>query len=154
MRPVVRVSFVALLGATYNRKCALTQDGSSVTVDLLLVGNGPGELTGWIHPVASVARQLAPTDLRLTLVLSPTQFAGGREIDVVKSWGLFDRILTPGEGTRLALGARNLDVDRQVAVIHLGGDLWFSARVARRLRAPAGAFAETPLILRRHRAFA
>ncbi len=128
--------------------------GSAVTVDLVLAGNGPGELTGWIRPVARAARQRGPADLRLTLVLSPTQFAGGREVDVVKSWDLFDRVLTPAEGTRLALGARSLDVDRQVAVIHLGGDLWFSARVARRLRAPVGAFAETPLILRRHRAFA
>ena len=124
-----------------------------MTVDLLLVGNGPGELTGWIHPVASAARQLAPTDLRLTLVLSPTQFAGGREVDVVKSWALFDRIVTPPEVTRLVLGVGTIPIGPQASVIHLGGDLWFSARIARRLGAPAGAFAETPLILRRHRAF-
>ncbi len=124
-----------------------------MTVDLLLVGNGPGELTGWIHPVASVARQLAPTDLRLTLVLSPTQFAGGREVDVVKSWALFDHIVTPPEVTRLVLGVGTIPIGPQASVIHLGGDLWFSARIARRLGAPAGAFAETPLILRRHQAF-
>ena len=124
-----------------------------MTVDLLLVGNGPGELTGWIHPVASAARQLAPTDLRLTLVLSPTQFAGGREVDVVKSWALFDHIVTPPEVTRLVLGVGTIPIGPQASVIHLGGDLWFSARIARRLGAPAGAFAETPLILRRHQAF-
>ena len=124
-----------------------------MTVDLVLVGNGPGELTGWIHPVASAARQLAPSDLRLTLVLSPTQFSGGREVDVVKSWALFDRIVTPSEVTRLVLGAGTIPIGPQASVIHLGGDLWFSARVARRLGAPAGAFAETPLILRRHRSF-
>jgi hypothetical protein len=97
---------------------------------------------------------VGPEDLRLTLVLSPTQFAGGREAEVVKSWGIVDRILTPGQGTRLALGMRGLEVGPQTALVHLGGDLYFSARVARRLRAPAGAFAETSFIVRRHQAFA
>ncbi len=97
---------------------------------------------------------VGPTDLRLTLVLSPTQFAGGREANVVQSWGVVDRILTPGQGTRLALGIGSLEVGPQAALVHLGGDLWFSARVARRLRAPAAAFAETPFIVRRHQAFA
>jgi len=125
-----------------------------VTVDLVLAGNGPGELTGWVRPVARAARMVGPADLRLTLVLSPTQFAGGREANVVQSWGVVDRILTPGQGTRLALGMGGLEVGAQTALVHLGGDLWFSARVARRLRAPAAAFAETPFIVRRHQAFA
>jgi hypothetical protein len=125
-----------------------------LTVDLILAGNGPGELTGWVRPVARAARMVGPADLRLTLVLSPTQFAGGREADVVKSWGIVDRILTPGQSTRLALGMGHLEVGPKTALVHLGGDLYFSIRVARRLRAPAGAFAETPLIVRRHRAFA
>jgi len=127
---------------------------SASTTELVLCGNGPGELTGWVRPVARAAREIAATDLRLTLVLSPTQFAGGREGDVAKSWGLFDRVLTPAEGVRVALGSLHVDVRPQASVVHLGGDLWFSARVARRLRAPAGAFAETPLVARRHKAFA
>src|SRR3989442_517023 len=97
---------------------------------------------------------VGPADLRLTLVLSPTQFAGGREAEVVKSWGIVDRILTPAQGTRLALGMGGLEVGPQTSLVHLGGDLWFSARVARRLHAPAGAFAETPFIVRRHQSFA
>jgi len=125
-----------------------------VTVDLVLAGNGPGELTGWVRPVALAARRTGQPGLRLTLVLSPTQFAGGREVDVVTSWNLFDRIVTPGEGTRLALGATRLEVGPDASLVHLGGDLWFSARIARRMRAPAGAFVETPLITRRQRWFA
>jgi len=87
--------------------------------ELVLVGNGPGELTGWVRPVARAARQIGPPDLRLTLVLSPTQFAGGREFDVVKSWELFDRLLTPAEGIRLALGISRLETGQQTSVIHL-----------------------------------
>ena len=125
-----------------------------MTTELVLAGNGPGELTGWVRPVARAAREIGPSDLRLTLVLSPTQFAGGREVDVVKSWHLFDRILTPTEGVRLALGRFRLDAAPRGSVIHLGGDLWLSARIARRLRIPACAFAETVLVARRHSAYA
>ncbi|OLE97238.1 MAG: hypothetical protein AUG75_10715 [Cyanobacteria bacterium 13_1_20CM_4_61_6] len=125
-----------------------------MSVDLVLAGNGPGELTGWVRPVARSARDIGPADLRLTLVLSPTQFAGGREVDVVKSWGLFDRILTPAEGIRLALGRLRFEAGPRGSVLHLGGDLWFSAQIARRLKIPACAFAETLLVARKHGAFA
>ena len=131
-----------------------TTGGSTLTTELVLAGNGPGELTGWVRPVARAAREIGPSDLRLTLVLSPTQFAGGREVDVVKSWHLFDRILTPTEGVRLALGRFRLDAAPRGSVIHLGGDLWLSARIARRLRIPACALAETVLVARRHGAYA
>lgn len=121
--------------------------------DLVLAGNGPGELTGWVRPVARAARLLRGSDVRLTLVLSPTQFAGGHEDAVVRTWGLFDRVMTPSAGVRIALGIGRIDVGSRAAVLHLGGDLWFSSRIARRLRAPACAFAETALIARRHEAF-
>src|SRR5688572_13125467 len=39
-------------------------------VELILSGNGPGELNGWIRPVARAARELRGGDLRLTLVLT------------------------------------------------------------------------------------
>lgn len=123
------------------------------TVDLILAGNGPGELAGWIRPVADAARRAGPPGLRVTLVLSPTQFAGGREPAVARSWGLFDRILEPAEAVRVALGLKPLDIVPQATVVHLGGDLWFSARLARRLHAPACALVETPLVARRHAAF-
>ncbi|MDR7612950.1 MAG: hypothetical protein QN210_11135 [Armatimonadota bacterium] len=122
-------------------------------VDLILAGNGPGELAGWIRPVADAARRAGPPGLRVTLVLSPTQFAGGREPAVARSWGLFDRILEPAEAVRVALGLKPLDIVPQATVVHLGGDLWFSARLARRLRVPACALVETPLVARRHAAF-
>lgn len=124
-----------------------------MTIELVLVGNGPGELAGWVRPVGRAAREIGPTDLRLTLVLSPTQFAGGREFVVVKSWNLFDRILPPMEGIGLALGTSRFEASQQASVTHLGGDLGFSARVAKHLRVPAGAFAETLLVARRHRSF-
>ncbi|OGR98588.1 MAG: hypothetical protein A2V88_07725 [Elusimicrobia bacterium RBG_16_66_12] len=122
-------------------------------VELILAGNGPGELSGWIAPVARAARSAAGNDLRLTLALSPSQFASGRESDVVRGWNLFDRVLDPRTCLRVASGLQQVPVDDASALIHLGGDLWLSGRLAARLRIPACALVETVLIARRHAAF-
>lgn len=123
------------------------------TTELVLAGNGPGELAGWVRPVARAARTLGGTDLGLTLVLSPSQFAGGREREVVRSWAIADRVVDPREGVRIALGLSRLPTPPQAAVVHLGGDLWFSTRLARRLGIPACAVVETVAVARRHQAF-
>ncbi|MDR7452009.1 MAG: hypothetical protein QN114_09020 [Armatimonadota bacterium] len=129
----------------------------SHAAEIVLAGNGPGELRGWIRPVARQLRVRAadqgplPT---LTLALTPSQFAGGREHEVVARWGLFDRILDPATTVRTALGLSGVAVTRPAALVHLGGDLLLSGRLARRLGIPAAAFAETPLVATRHRYFA
>lgn len=124
--------------------------------DLILAGNGPGELAGWIRPTAEAARTAAATDgqaVRLTLALLPTQFAGGAELETVQSWHLFDRIIPPMQSLRLAAGLGSLDVLPAAVLVHLGGDLVMSSRLASHLRIPACAFSETTLIASRHRRF-
>jgi lipid-A-disaccharide synthase len=121
----------------------------------VLAGNGPGELQGWIAPVARAARASAtgPGEVRLTLALTPSQFAGGRELEVVRSWRLFDRIIEPAATIRIALGLQAYTVGRPGVLIHLGGDLLLSARLAARLGIPACAIAETTLVASRHHGF-
>lgn len=127
-----------------------------MAAELILTGNGPGELTGWIAPVARAARPAAHEqglDLRLTLALTPSQFAAGREEEVARRWGLFERVLAPGHVARAALGLERLAHEQHAALVHLGGELWISGRLAARLGIAACAIAETDLIARRHRLF-
>lgn len=129
----------------------------AISVELILAGNGPGELRGWMMPIAHAARarqkeQDQPT--RLTVVLTPSQFATGREADVIGRWGLFDRILDVPETLRVMVGLSSLTRESHAALVHLGGDLWFSGRLARRLGVQACAMSETTLIASRHRGFA
>ncbi|MGH7418736.1 MAG: hypothetical protein ACREKB_13270, partial [Candidatus Rokuibacteriota bacterium] len=121
---------------------------------LMLIGNGPGEITGWVLPVARRLRERAGAGVRLLLILPPSQFSSGEEGTVAASSGLFDQIVRPWGAVRLALGLGDLRVTRPAALLHLGGDLWVSRRLAARWGMPAFAYAETPLIARHRRAFA
>lgn len=119
----------------------------------MLIGNGPGEISGWVLPVARRLRGLAGAEVRLLLVLPPSQFSSGEEGAVAASSGLFDQIIPPWGAIRLALGLGHLRLTRPAALLHLGGDLWVSRRLAARWRIPAFAYAETPLIARHQRVF-
>lgn len=124
--------------------------------EVILAGNGPGELQGWIAPVARAARALGggeTSGLRVTLALTPTQFAGGRERTVAESWQLFDHILDPTASLRISVGLQRYAVRQPGVLVHLGGDLLLSGRLAAKMGIPACAFAETDLIARRHRHF-
>jgi hypothetical protein len=123
---------------------------------LVIVGNGPGEIAGWAIPIAAEARRQAVragAGIEVSLCLPPCQFASGQEEAAASAAGVFDRILPPGEVARLALGLGAWTPGPPTAVLHVGGDLWYSRRLARRWRAPAYAFVERAHVARVHRAY-
>ncbi|MBI4277474.1 MAG: hypothetical protein HY660_03370 [Armatimonadetes bacterium] len=136
-----------LLSGQYNR---------TAVKDFIIVANGPGELAGWAVPVAETARAVAedpPGPLRLVLVLPPCQFSSGQEEPFAASLGLFDRIVGPWECLRMVAGLRRMARAGTGAVLHIGGDLWYAAALARRLGYPAFAYVEVAFGGRRYRPF-
>jgi len=119
-------------------------------VELLLVSNGPGELSGWALPLARALRRLDPR-VSLHLALTPCQYATGQEGQVAERSALFDRVYGPAEVVRLALGGAR---PHARCVVHVGGDLWYTGRLGRRAGCPAVAYVERDLVARRHAAFA
>jgi len=91
--------------------------------------------------------------LRLSLVLPPCQFASGQEIPFARRQGLFAHILGPGACLSVIAGLSRFPAAGHGCVLHLGGDLWYSATLARRLGVPAFAYVETDLIRRRAHRF-
>jgi len=145
----LRSRTVRSLDARYNR--------NDVTVEIVFTGNGPGELAGWVRPVAHAVKEVASErgmGLSMTMALTPSQFASGHEAEVIGEWALFDRILEPAESVRLAVGMGRLFAAGTGTLVHLGGDLWFSSRLAARAQLPACALAETQHVARRHGSFA
>ena len=108
---------------------------------MVLVCNGPGELSTWVRPLAlRLHRELAlrplepAADLVLDLVLVPCPNATGREHQVAAAMGLFDRILPARSFWRLLLWPRRYGAwPRQGVVVFLGGDQFWTVLLSARL---------------------
>ena len=130
--------------------------GPGAPADLVIVANGPGELSNWAVPMARAAREWAASkdlSLTLSLVLPPCQVASGQEAAYAGRRAVFDRIFGPRECVGFVLGLRRFPASGPGCVLHMGGDLWYSATLARRFRFSAFAYVETTLIRRRARRF-
>ncbi len=108
---------------------------------MILVCNGPGELSTWVRPLALrlhrelALRPLAPSaELALDLVLVPCPNATGREHQVAAGMGLFNRILPARSFWRLLLWPRRYGAwPRQGVVVFLGGDQFWTVLLSARL---------------------
>jgi lipid-A-disaccharide synthase len=107
-------------------------------------------------PIAREARQWADRErarLEITLCLPPCQFASGQERAAAEAAAVFDRVLDPAATLRLGLGLNGWAPSAPATLLHVGGDFWYTRRLARRWRARAFAFVERAHIARAHRAF-
>ncbi|MDR7521390.1 MAG: hypothetical protein QN168_02890 [Armatimonadota bacterium] len=132
----------------------MTQDSPSHS--LVIVGNGPGEVAGWALPVAAEARRLARAwgrPMEISLCLPPCQFASGQEPAAAAAAAVFDHIFDPRATLKLSLGLPGWAPAGLPVVLHVGGDFWYTRRLARRWRARAFAFVERAHVARVHRAF-
>jgi len=118
---------------------------------LIIVGNGPGEVAGWALPIAAEAHRWAAEErqpIEVDLCLPPCQFASGREESAAAAAGLFHHILGPKSTLRLALGFPGWAPAAPAIVLHVGGDFWYTRRLARRWGARAFAFVERSHVTR------
>lgn len=107
-------------------------------MDFVLVSNSPGEIAGWVKPVAiELARRFSAEDgHRVWVCLPPCQFASGREAQVAAGFPGVTGVLTPAETVALALlgiKPRAFTPGPQGVVVHLGGDHWYSRTIAQKL---------------------
>ncbi|MHC5827043.1 MAG: lipid-A-disaccharide synthase, partial [Nostoc sp.] len=64
-------------------------------VDILILSNGPGEVTTWVRPVVKALRQELGDDrsvVRISVVLSPCSNASGKEAAIALSYPEVDRV--------------------------------------------------------------
>ena len=108
---------------------------------IVLVCNGPGELTTWVRPLARRLqaemplrpdRLGAPTGLQLVLVPCPN--ATGSEHRVAAAMGLFERIIPAARFWWLLLRPRRYGPwPRRGVVVFLGGDQFWTVLLSARL---------------------
>ena len=64
-------------------------------VDILILSNGPGEVTTWVRPVVRALRQKFGDDrnqVRISVILSPCSNASGKEAAIALSYPEVDRV--------------------------------------------------------------
>jgi lipid A disaccharide synthetase len=109
---------------------------STQPLDILILSNGPGELTTWVRPVVKALRQQLAMPMRISLVLSPCPNASGREVTIAQSYPEIDRVQGAEAFWPFLLwgqAAADWDWAAHGIVIFLGGDQLFAAVIGKRL---------------------
>jgi lipid-A-disaccharide synthase len=114
-----------------------------LSVDILILANGPGEITTWVRPVVQALRRELNLSLdskclkaRISVVLSPCPHSTGQEAAIAKSYPEVDRVQTAEHFGSFLLSGKTADnwdwYDRGI-VIFLGGDQFYTLIIGRRL---------------------
>lgn len=120
----------------------------SKPVDILILSNGPGEVTTWVLPVVKALRAKFGDNrdlVRISVVLSPCPHASGKEEAIASSFPEVDRVQSPDYFLTFLIKGKtrnNWDWRSQGLVIFLGGDQFFALLIARRLRYSSLVYAE------------
>jgi lipid-A-disaccharide synthase len=114
-----------------------------LSVDILILANGPGEITTWVRPVVQALRQEINSSLlsdrssaRISVVLSPCPHSTGQEAAIAESYPEVDRVQAAEHFFAFLLWGKtadNWDWRARGIVIFLGGDQFYSLIIGRRL---------------------
>lgn len=119
-----------------------------MTVDILILSNGPGELATWVRPVVQALREhlgCDRTSVRISLILSPCPHATGKEAQIASSYPEVDRVQAPEHFLPFLLSgktAANWDWYEKGVVLFLGGDQFFTVLIGKRLKYRTVIYAE------------
>ena len=116
--------------------------------DLIILSNGPGEITTWVLPVVKQIRLLQNIDqnnLRISLILSPCPHGTGNEVNIARQLTEIDRVQAAEDFFTYLLWGKtkdNWDWHSQGLVLFLGGDQFFALTIAKRLNYQSLVYAE------------
>ncbi len=111
------------------------------SVAVVIITNGPGELSTWVRPVVDNLNQINDSlkgkkkyDFTIRLVLVPCPNSTGKEFEVAKSWKKFE-LVTKAKTfwNLLILPSAFASWPKKGIVIFLGGDQFWSILLAKRL---------------------
>lgn len=112
---------------------------SDLPIDILILTNGPGEVTTWVRPIVKALRQRFGENrqqIRISVMLSPCPHATGQEAKIARSYAEVDRVqASPHFFKFLLLGktAESWDWRDRGIVVFLGGDQFFPLVIGKRL---------------------
>ena len=108
-------------------------------IDILILSNGPGEVTTWVRPVVQALRQQLGDDrsvVRISVILSPCPNASGFEAAIARSYPQVDRVQSAQHFWQFLLSgktAENWDWRTRGVILFLGGDQLFPVLISKHL---------------------
>ena len=135
--------------------------------DILILSNGPGEVTTWVRPVVKQLRQQLVQEsgnslhiicgdgetgrqgdgakIRISVILSPCPHATGKEANIAASYEEIDRVQGAEHFFPFLLWgktAEDWDWSKEGVVLFLGGDQFFALVIGKRLGYQTVVYAE------------
>ena len=117
-------------------------------VDILILSNGPGEVTTWVRPVVKALRAELGNDrsqVRISVILSPCPHATGKESAIALGYTEVDRVQAPEYFWQFLIWgktAENWEWRNKGVVVFLGGDQVFSVIIGKKLKYKTVVYAE------------
>lgn len=117
-------------------------------VDILILSNGPGEVTTWVRPVVKALREQLGHDVyqvRISVILSPCPHGTGKESAIAKSYSEVDRVQAAEHFWQFLLSGKtagNWEWRNQGVVVFLGGDQVFPVIIGKKLGYKTVVYAE------------
>jgi lipid A disaccharide synthetase len=108
-------------------------------IDIIILSNGPGEVTTWVPPVVKALRQELGSDrskVRISVILSPCPHATGKEAAIALSYPEVDRVQSAEHFFSFLLWGKtadNWDWRERGIVIFLGGDQFYTLIIGKHL---------------------
>ncbi|MEM9271817.1 MAG: lipid-A-disaccharide synthase [Cyanobacteria bacterium P01_F01_bin.143] len=108
-------------------------------IDIVILSNGPGEVTTWVRPVVKALRQNMVENreqMRISVILSPCPHSTGKEAAIAFCYPEVDRVLDAEDFSQFLVQGKtpnNWDWHSQGVVIFLGGDQFFTLLIGKRL---------------------
>lgn len=105
--------------------------------DIVILSNGPGEVTTWVRPVVkALAQVLAEDSVRISVLLSPCPHSTGKEGAIASSYPEVDRVLPAADFWSFLLWGKTKDNwqwHQRGIVVFLGGDQFYTVAISKRL---------------------
>jgi lipid A disaccharide synthetase len=111
----------------------------ATAIDIIILSNGPGEVTTWVRPVVRALRAKLGIDrsyVRISVILSPCPNASGKEVQIVKTYPEVDRVQGAEHFSKFLVWGKtpaNWDWRERGIIIFLGGDQFFPVVIGKRL---------------------
>ena len=120
--------------------------------DIVIVTNSAGELSTYVKPAVEELSKAIP-QARILLVLTPCQYATGRELEEAKSFPGIWEVVIPQEYKKWMLKGKpptGIKFNKTGLVLYLGGDLLHAVLISKKLKYPAIAYTQKNAHWQRH----